>query len=400
MSRAVTSNTVGFVFTHADFSGAPRMGHAWARACREAGRRVVALTGSPPAPGSGETSLVERLGALGVEVEVLPGLERAGDPRLLTRVFAWLCRERVGCAVSVQQATVKLAGWASFAAGVPWIYSSQATPRVAGGPLRRRLKRRALGLSLRRCARLVVCPSRAVEETLRAELGLPAARLRYLPNGIEVPPPVSLSPDERAAVRAELGVGPDELMLVAVARIDPLKAQHLAVEALAQARLPGPARLVLIGSVGVTGLSGHAEYERALRARVGRLGPGRDLVLPGWREDVPRLLAAADLCLHPSLTEGACPPLAVSEAMAARLPVVFTDCAGAPDGFQEGVHGFMVATGSLPSLVQGLERAAALEPAARVRMGEAARRLVEERLDIRALGRRFLDLLGEAEAST
>lgn len=393
MSRA---RAVGFVFSHADFTGAPRMGHAFARACREAGRRVVAIAGRAPDPRGAEPSLVARLEEEGVEVTSLPGLERAGDPRLIASLAGWLRREDVGCVVSVQQATVKLAGWAARLARVPYVYSSQALPQVAGGPLLAALKRRALASTLRRCARLVVCPSRVVERTLAHELAFPAARLRYLPNGIDPPAPPAWSTPERERVRAELGAAPDQLLLACVARIHPLKGQDLAIDALARASLPGRARLLVVGAVGSAGAPGFLRYERALAQAAAALPPGRTAALTGWRNDVPRLLAAADLFVHPSrFPEGF--PLAVIEAMAAGLPVVFSDCAGAPDGFEEGEHGFMVATGSLPSLVRGLERAAALDPAARARMGATARRLVVERLDVRALGRRFVELVDEAQ---
>ena len=98
----------------------------------------------------------------------------------------------------------------------------------------------------------------------------------------------------------------------------------------------------------------------AIRARVARLGLGGVDFL-GPRDDVPALMAAADLLVLPSDFEGL--PLVVLEAMAARLPVVATRIGGVVEALGPD-HPWLVPPGDARALAAAL--AAALDdPAAR-----------------------------------
>ncbi|MFW6032695.1 MAG: glycosyltransferase, partial [Phycisphaeraceae bacterium] len=79
--------------------------------------------------------------------------------------------------------------------------------------------------------------------------------------------------------------------------------------------------------------------------------------------------------------------------MAARLPVIFTDCSGWPDDFQQDVHGRIVPTGDPDALADAIRQFAAMTPDQRQAMGEAGRRFAEERYDINVVGRRFAELV-------
>ena len=93
-----------------------------------------------------------------------------------------------------------------------------------------------------------------------------------------------------------------------------------------------------------------------LRARLEKLSQnlelGENLVFPGWRHDIPEMLAAMEIFVLSSLWEGM--PIAVLEAMAAGLPVVAT----AIDGTQEIVidreTGFLVTPGDERILAQAI----------------------------------------------
>jgi glycosyltransferase involved in cell wall biosynthesis len=103
-----------------------------------------------------------------------------------------------------------------------------------------------------------------------------------------------------------------------------------------------------------------------------------------------RLYAETDVFVFPSLAD--CAPLAVPEAMAASLPVVTTTVGAIPEMVTEGKTGLLVPAGDAEALrtaVQWLlER-----PEARIRMGEAARRVVETEYDARYNSHRLLDVL-------
>ncbi|NHN40961.1 glycosyltransferase family 4 protein [Halorubellus sp. JP-L1] len=75
--------------------------------------------------------------------------------------------------------------------------------------------------------------------------------------------------------------------------------------------------------------------------------------LTGYRDDVPRILAASDILVLPSFREGT--PRVITEAMASELPVVATDIAGIPEQVADGENGYLISTGDVEALADHLE---------------------------------------------
>jgi glycosyltransferase involved in cell wall biosynthesis len=133
-----------------------------------------------------------------------------------------------------------------------------------------------------------------------------------------------------------------------------------------------------------------AHKGHAVLAAAAALLPGVDigvagdgpLVYPGlrWlgaRDDVPALLAAARVFVHPSVEEGM--GQAVVEAMHAGLPVVATDAGGLPEVI--GDTGILVPKGDSEALAEGIRRALAGDhPPV-----QAARRRAAERFSVEAM---------------
>ncbi|MEK7414190.1 MAG: glycosyltransferase [Planctomycetota bacterium] len=117
------------------------------------------------------------------------------------------------------------------------------------------------------------------------------------------------APQTRERIRAELGLAAEQRAILAVGRLDANKRQALLVAALRD--LP---------STDVLLIAGDGELRQPLAAQAERAGVGERVRLLGQREDVPRLLAAADVFAQPSLAEGF--GLSVLEAQAAGLPIV------------------------------------------------------------------------------
>jgi glycosyltransferase involved in cell wall biosynthesis len=95
----------------------------------------------------------------------------------------------------------------------------------------------------------------------------------------------------------------------------------------------------------------------------------------GNRPDVPRLLAASDLFVLPSLWEGL--PMALLEGMAAGLPVVATDVAGSRQVVRDGRDGILVPPGDAAALASAMAAVLANDEE-RARLGRAARDRVEQ----------------------
>lgn len=139
------------------------------------------------------------------------------------------------------------------------------------------------------------------------------------------------APPERE-LRASIGVGPSERVLLMVAEFTPNKRQADAVAALSLMRETN-ARLVFVG-VG-------DERDRVERAAA-EVGVADRVTFLGYRRDVPQLLTVADALLLLSKREGL--PRSVMEAMALGVPVVGTDIRGVRDLLGEGA-GVLVPVG-------------------------------------------------------
>jgi glycosyltransferase involved in cell wall biosynthesis len=207
-----------------------------------------------------------------------------------------------------------------------------------GGGLRVRALRRVRDLALRRAAR-VVCPS-AYLAALAAGWGVRQERLVVVPN------PAPALPELAAAeeVRARLGLGPGERVLVSAGRLNAQKALHVALEALA--RLEGVSLV----------LAGDGELRDALAARAGELGLDVRVRFAGSlpRVEVLALFRAADAVLLSSAWENF--PHVLVEALAVGTPVVATRVGGVAEIVEDGVSGLLVPAGDPEALADAAGR--------------------------------------------
>ena len=154
--------------------------------------------------------------------------------------------------------------------------------------------------------------------------------------------------------------------LISVGRFSYPKDFATLVDALA--RLAAPHRALLVGD-GPCRASIAADTRRR----------GIDVTFAGGRVDVPALLAAADVFVLSSRSEGL--PLSVLEAMAAALPVVATRVGGIPEVVVDGETGILVDAGDAAGLAAALERLLA-DAELRARLGRAGRRRAEKEFDL------------------
>jgi glycosyltransferase involved in cell wall biosynthesis len=188
----------------------------------------------------------------------------------------------------------------------------------------------------------------------------------------------------RDAVRAELGIDARAVVVIATARLVRHKGWPELLEAIA--RVP-EAHLIAVGE---RLASDHGEdmAPHFLRAKTVM---GARLHALGYRHDVPRLLAAADVFCLPSHFEGL--PMSVIEAMLTGLPVIATDIRGCREQVVEGETGLLVPPMQAAALADALTRLCA-DAGLRQSMGAAG--LARARTNFteeKVLGR-TLDLLG------
>lgn len=168
---------------------------------------------------------------------------------------------------------------------------------------------------------LVLANSRFSAGTLATVYPRARCHVRYLP----VPAPEQVpGPEERARLRAELGAGEQDTVIIQACRMEEWKGHRLLLEALGRLRaVPGWKLWVAGGAQRPP----EVRYREELEALAVRLGIAERVRLLGQRSDVPRLLRAADIHCQPNLSPEPF-GLAFIEALQAGLPVITTEMGG------------------------------------------------------------------------
>ena len=142
---------------------------------------------------------------------------------------------------------------------------------------------------------------------------------------------------DKAAAKAAVGIDSREPLLVIAANLAPHKGQETALRTVAALKSNGVrTRLLLAGQE----REGGGRYLAELQRMASELRITDCVEFLGFRNDVPKLLAAADFFLLPSTSEGL--PLSILEAQAAGAIAVAAPTAGIPEIVEHGKSGFLV----------------------------------------------------------
>jgi L-malate glycosyltransferase len=233
-------------------------------------------------------------------------------------------------------------------------------------PDRPRLKRIIFNRLLLRRGDRIVGVGEAVRHALIVNEGISARRVEVVYNGVDAAA-FEENGIDRAAIRREIGVGSDDFVIIQVARLDHLKDHATAIRTIGRIASVRPdARLVLVGE---------GPERPKIEAEIAQRRVEPQVRLLGLRHDIARLLAAADVFLLTSISEGI--PVTLIEAMAARLPVVSSDVGGVSEVIEPGKTGLVTASGDDAALARAVLRMAE-DPAMRHEMGQRGRRRAED----------------------
>ena len=219
------------------------------------------------------------------------------------------------------------------------------------------------------CNQVISVSEEAREHHLRLS-GASPDRVSTLYNGIDLSNYSNVE-RERMDVRAELGVPPDANLLTTVAVLRQPKGIQYMIRALPAVLASSPNTAYLI--------VGDGSYRDSLVEEVSKSGVGNRVIFAGMRKDVPRLLAASDVFVLPTLTEAL--PTVLAEAMAAKLPIVASRVGGIPEMITDGQNGCFVE----PKDVDELARACIQllnDPDKRAAMGIAGSNIVDQKFNI------------------
>ncbi len=221
--------------------------------------------------------------------------------------------------------------------------------------------------------------------------GLPADRIRDVPNGVDATRFSPADLDERLALRKQLNLPLDRPVILFVGVISPDKQPHVLLEAWVRTQ-QNPA---FASTVVFVGASDPALFELGgrlidqLRVTAAASGFADRVIFVPPTSQVQDYFRAAEIYAMPSLREGM--PIALLEAMACGLACAASRLPGATDTMvEDGVSGRLVTPGDADAFATAISDLLA-DPATAGRMGAAARRTAEERYTMEHVADMWLD---------
>lgn len=324
--------------------------------------------------------MADDIRALGIPVDLLsiPYLrDITAVPRLykyLKAVHADLVHTQLEMADSMGNLAAKLCRLPSV--------STQHTMPAQDMKIKSKLHQSIELFSLRHFCDLVISVS---EEARRFHLDISRASpasVRTLYNGIDLSPYANLDHVKaRIDVRREFDLPEDSALLTTVAVLRELKGIQFLIRALPAILASNPNTYYLV--------VGSGAYRDALFDEAKQAGIAERVIFAGQRDDIPRLLAASDVFVLPTLTEAL--PTVLAEAMAARLPIIASAVGGVPEMVQDGQNGRLVQPTDIKQLeVECISLLA--DPEKMKFMGAAGWKIVNENFNIHKQVDKLTDL--------
>jgi glycosyltransferase involved in cell wall biosynthesis len=332
---------------------------------RERGHTVV-----PVGPANGCGWLADLFRGTGLATEFFQ-LRRPIDPQCVAGLMQIFRKHRIN-AVHSHEFTMAVYGAASSRLlGLPQVITMHGNYEIC----KARRRRVALRWAMRQSDHTVMV-SRSTQRVFAADLGLAESRSTVVPNGV----PVRTGNAER--VRQEFGVQPGECVLLAVGTLERRKGHQILLEALARLDARGmthPWKLIIAGGRG-------GDQHQSLQDYVRDEGLGDRVHIVTNRDDIPDLLALADIFVMPSLWEGL--PMALLEAMIAGKAIVASAASGIPEAIVNGREGLLVPPGDAGVLAEALLSLLS-DPARRVALSNAASTRAHRDFTVKVMADRY-----------
>ena len=239
-------------------------------------------------------------------------------------------------------------------------------------------------LLLHRCDR-VISVGRFVKQSLVDYEGFPARRIETIYNGVDIDRfDWKGNQKLRGAARQALELPSDHQVVLLVARFHPVKDHQLAIRAFA--------RVVSKNRRAILLLVGDGDGREAIENLVQALGINDNVRFLGLQSDIPQIMAAADVFMLSSLSEGI--SVTLLEAMASGLPVAATNVGGNGEVVMEGKTGLLSPRGNSEILSRNL-MALLGNVNMRMSMGQAAQQRVRKCFTQEQMHSRYASLYQE-----
>ena len=320
-------------------------------------------------PANGEGWLARQLEGSGATVEYFH-IDRPVSPGCARSLREAFRRHEIDLAHSHEFSMAVYGAWTAWRCGIPHVITMHGR-RYYAERLQRRL---AMWFAMATSARTVAV-STPLAQHLRSDLGAAEDRVVTIRNGVHYVPP------DRVTLRDELGLGRGDRLLVAIGNLYPVKGHAHLIDALGLLAHAHPNLHLAIG--------GRGDLADALRDRSRQLQLESRVHLLGLRGDVSAVLAAADVFVLPSLSEGL--PLALLEAMFAGRPIVASDVGEVRAALAGGTAGVLVPPGDAVALAGALDRLLR-DPEERAGLAASAAAHARAEYDLSRMVHRYVEL--------
>ena len=285
------------------------------------------------------------------------------DPRLVWELYRLFRRERPHVVHTHAWGTLIEGLIAARLAGVPVVVHGEH------GTLQLRRRQRLLQRYAWSRVDRVLSVSTRLAERMAHEVAFPPDQIQTIHNGVDLSRFQGRMTRDDA--RRELGLPVDQPIVGAAGRLVAVKDHVSLVDA--------TALLVREGLRPLTVIAGDGPLRESIQGHASALGIEAHVRLLGHRKDVDTVLAALDMFVLTSRSEGL--NNTILEAMAAGLPVVATRVGGADEMVIDGVTGLLVPPGSPENIAAAIRRLMT-DASMRSAMGKAGRARAETNFDL------------------
>jgi glycosyltransferase involved in cell wall biosynthesis len=289
---------------------------------------------------------------------------------------SFLKKERVNIVHTNSMLAHIYGGIAAKISGVPCIWHMQdiIDSKMAFG-----LAMQSVGFLGGILPKRIISVSNAVEKMFK---GKSAQKVQVVYNGTDIE---KFSPQtDGTLIRMEFDIAENELVVGMVGRLTEWKGQREFIKAsFLVAKEMERVKFMIVG--GTTFSS--AAYFEELKQLVHELRLSDKVIFTGFRNDIPNLIAAMDICVLPSVLPDPC-PLTLFDYMASGKPVVASHLGGPSEIIEHGKDGFLVdpeETENIANIVIELLRDKSL----RNKIAESARKKIVEQFSIEKFGSEF-----------
>lgn len=226
----------------------------------------------------------------------------------------------------------------------------------------------------------IIAVSDYVRESLLKE-GVPPEKVIRIYNGVDLERFVPVSLEEKKEFFKYLSEREINHLIGGVGHLITLKGHSYFIQAIPKILQKHPNSLFVF--------VGEGPLQQQLIAEVSQLGLTEHVRFLGRLSAItPRVIAALDVLVQPSLTESF--GLVVAEALACGVPVVATDVGGLPEIVQEGVNGFMVEPRNPEAIAEKVIWLLDHKEEAR-QMGERGREICRQKFDINSTVQQYYE---------